>query len=86
MNDEHKNWFDPKINFAFLFALLLQGITAFIWVGAAAQRLDSLENRINAQAPVAERLARLEAEMSGARQSLERIENRLDKGGKNGPL
>ncbi len=83
--EDHK-WFDPKFNFAFIFALILQGITAFIWVGAAAQRLDSLENRINAQSPMSERLARLEAEMTGARQSLERIENRLDKGGKNGPL
>lgn len=86
MNDEHKNWFDPKINFAFLFALLLQGITAFIWVGAAAQRLDSLENRLNAQSPLSERLARLEAEVAGARKSLDRIENRLDKGGNHGPL
>ena len=77
----HK-WFDPHVNSAFLFGIFLQIITAFIWVGAASQRLESLETRINQQAPLNERLARLEGEMVAARQSLGRIENRLDNGAK----
>lgn len=80
MEEQNHKWFDPRINSAFLFGLFLQAITAFIWVGAASERLQSLENRFDAQAPLNERMARLEAEMSGARQSLSRIENRLDKG------
>ncbi|MCA0372461.1 MAG: hypothetical protein LCH83_06390 [Proteobacteria bacterium] len=78
MEENNHKWFDPRINSAFLFGLFLQAITAFIWVGAASQRLQSLESRFDAQAPLNERMARLEAEMSGARQSLSRIENRLD--------
>ncbi|MBN8649071.1 MAG: hypothetical protein J0L55_14045 [Caulobacterales bacterium] len=77
----HK-WFDPQINMAFVFGIFLQAITAFIWVGAASQRLESLELRVNQQAPLNERLARLEGEMVAARQSLGRIETRLDNGAK----
>lgn len=78
----HNKWFDPQINTAFLFGIFLQIITAFIWVGAASQRLESLEARFNQQAPLNERLARLEGEMLAARQSLGRIETRLDNGAK----
>lgn len=75
-----EKYFDPRINLAFILAVLLQAVTAFIWIGGAAQRLDSFEIRLNQQAPINERMARIEAEMQAARQSLTRIEDRLDKG------
>jgi HAMP domain-containing protein len=72
------SWFDPRINSAFFLSLFLQAIIAFIWVGAASQRLSSVESRLNQQAPTTERLARLEGEMGAIRQSLERIENHFN--------
>lgn len=74
-------WFDGRITLALLFSFLMQAIAAFLWIGSTAQRLDGIEIRLNQQAPIAERMARLEAEMAGARASLNRIENRLDNGG-----
>lgn len=63
-------------------ALALQTGGALIWAGAAGERLDQMERRLNDQAsvsaPVNERLARLEAHAVNARASLERIERKLD--------
>jgi hypothetical protein len=74
-----KSWFDGRLTLALIFAMLVQAFGALLWVGGAAQRLDSIETRLAAQSPVSERLARLEAEMSAARMSLGRIETRLDR-------
>ena len=49
-----------------------------MWTGAANERLDQLEIRADATAPVAERLARLEAHAAYSRAALERIERRLE--------
>lgn len=73
--------FDPKMTLAVLVTLGVQGAAVLLWVGAAAQRIDALERAMQAQAPVAERLARLESELGGARAALERIESRLDRQG-----
>lgn len=53
--------------------------TAFVllWVGRASARLDMLEMRLEQQAGVAERLARLEEQAAATRAALERIEVRL---------
>lgn len=75
---KQSKWIDTRINLTFVLAFVVQAVTAFIWIGNAAQRLDDFENRLNAQPPLNERMARIEAEMQGARQSLNRIENRLD--------
>lgn len=75
-----KSWFDGRITLALVFAMLVQAFGALLWVGGAAQRLDSIEARLSTQSNVSERLARLEAEMSAARMSLGRIETRLDRG------
>jgi len=53
-------------------------VLALLWAGAAEARLSQLETQAAADFPVAERLARLEEQMIGARQSLTRIERRLD--------
>jgi nicotinamide riboside transporter PnuC len=75
-----KSWFDGRVTLALVFAMLVQAFGALLWVGGAAQRLDSIESRLANQSNVSERLARLEAEMAAARMSLGRIETRLDRG------
>lgn len=81
-SDTPKSWFDGRITIALIFAMVVQAFGALLWVGAAAQRLDSIESRLNQSAPVTERLARLEAEVAAVRISLGRIETRLDRGGR----
>lgn len=64
---------------AVIVAIALQAAGALLWAGQAAARIDELQGRIEAQAPVAERLARLEAQTVAMRASLDRIEARLDR-------
>ena len=61
---------DRQVSAAVLVTVFLQ----------AAARIDEMQRRLEAQAPVAERLARLEAQAEAARQSLIRIEARLERG------
>ena len=69
-----------KIPLALILALAVQFAAVLLWTGRAAARIDALEAQLGAQAPVAERLARLEAQGEAMRGSLERIEARLDRG------
>jgi len=69
---------DRTITFSLVVAVLVQTAGALLWAGAAEARLSQLEIQAAADLPVAERLARLEEQMIGARQSLTRIERRLD--------
>lgn len=68
-----------------ILAMALQTGGALIWAGAAGERLDQMERRLDEQgiasAPVNERLARLEAHAVNVRASLERIERKLDEEG-----
>ncbi|MBO6765767.1 hypothetical protein [Maricaulis sp.] len=61
-----------------LLAIGLQSAGALIWSGRVAERLDQLEYANDRAGPLAERLARLEAEMRLARESLVRIERRME--------
>ena len=70
---------DLRVTIALLITIALEAIAALLWVGAAAQRIEALETRVDAQAGVVERLARLEAQMTGARATLDRIETTLDR-------
>lgn len=69
---------DARITLAFVLTLALQLAAGFLWAGRASERLDELEQRLNDQQPVAERLARLETRADEAHAALERIEQRLD--------
>ena len=69
---------DRTITLSLVVAVLVQTAGALLWAGAAEARLSQLEIQAAADLPVAERLARLEEQMIGARQSLTRIERRLD--------
>lgn len=69
---------ERSITLGVILALTLQTAGALMWTGAANERLDQLEIRADATAPVAERLARLEAHAAHSRAALERIERRLE--------
>lgn len=69
---------DPRITLALILALFLETAGGLIWAGRAAARLDEVERAVAMQPEVAERLARLEEQVADARQSLARIERRLD--------
>lgn len=69
---------DRTVTFGLVLAVLVQTAGALLWAGAAEARLSQLETQAAADLPVAERLARLEEQMIGARESLARIERRLD--------
>ncbi len=71
--------FDPRITFALILALFLETAGGLVWTGRAAARLDEVERAVATQPEVAERLARLEEQLSEARRSLARIEQRLDR-------
>jgi len=69
---------DRQISVAVLVAVALQAAAALMGAGRASARIDDLRQRLDAQAPVAERLARLEAQADATRASLARIESKLD--------
>jgi len=69
---------DPRVTLALIAALFLETAGGLIWAGRAAARLDEVERAAAAQAPSAERLARLEEQIVDVRRTLARIEQRLD--------
>ncbi|WP_395645331.1 hypothetical protein [Terricaulis sp.] len=70
--------FDPRITYALILALFLETAGGLIWTGRAAARLDAVERAVATQPEVAERLARLEAQLDDVRRSQSRIERRLE--------
>ena len=70
---------DRQVSVAVLVAVALQAAAALLWAGKASARIDDMQRRLEAQAPVAERLARLEEQATATRQSLARIEARLER-------
>lgn len=69
---------DARVTLALILALFLETAGGLIWAGRAAARLDEVERAVATQPEVAERLARLEEQISDARRSLARIEGKLD--------
>lgn len=72
---------DTRVTLALILTMGLEAVVGLLWVGAAAQRLTVLEAGMNAQQPITERMARIEAQMTGVRATLDRIENRFDTAG-----
>ena len=70
---------ERKVTAAFLLTLIMQTSGGLIWAGAAAQRIQVLEERVAAARPVAERLARVETELEAMRAQLDRIENKVER-------
>ena len=69
---------DRQVSLGLLVAVALQAAAALMWAGRASARIDDLRQRLDAQAPVAERLARLETQAEATRAALARIESKLD--------
>jgi len=70
-----------KVPAALVVALAMQTVGGLVWAGGAAARIAALEERVGEQRLVAERLARLEEQGIATRQTVERIERRLEAGG-----
>ncbi len=69
---------DRRITMAFVLAIALETAGAFMWAGAAAERIEQLERHAAGSSVANERLARLEAQTAAMRAQLDRIEARLD--------
>jgi len=69
---------DRQVSLALIVTLFLQAAAALLWAGRASARIDEMRTRLDAQAPVAERLARLEEQAVATRAALARIEAKLD--------
>lgn len=59
--------------------VVIQTAFVLLWVGRAGARLDMMEQRLEQQAGVNERLARLEEQAFAQRATLDRIETKLDR-------
>ena len=70
---------DTRMTLALLITICLEAVAGLLWVGAAAQRLHVLGVSVAAQQPMTERMARIEAQMTGVRATLDRIETRIDR-------
>jgi len=71
--------FDRQVSLGLVVTVFVQAAAALMWAGRASARIDDMQRRLDAQAPVAERLARLEEQAAATRQSLERIEAKLER-------
>jgi type VI protein secretion system component VasK len=70
---------ERTISLALLVAVVLETVGALLWAGRTVQRVEQVEAALRVQAPVAERLARLEEQSSANRATLERIERKIDR-------
>lgn len=66
------------VNAAVVIAFMLQTATAFMWAGAAENRIGQLEERVQTREQFFERTARLEENVEAMRASLDRVERKLD--------
>jgi hypothetical protein len=73
---------EVRITIAVGAALIVQTALALLWAGAAAERLTQLERKADEGAEIIERTARLEEQTAAIRASLVRIEEKLDRQGK----
>lgn len=69
---------DQRLNVAFILAALVQLGVVFSWSGDASARIRALETRIDGFGHVEERLARIESQVAGAKEQLNRIETSVE--------
>jgi hypothetical protein len=63
---------------ALVAAFLLQTAGALFWAGAAAERISALEHTLNNDQAAIEKVAVLEEQVGAIKESLGRIETKLD--------
>ena len=71
---------DRKLPAALVAAFLLQTAGALFWAGSAAERIATLERTLAADQSAIARVAVLEDQIATMKQTLDRIENKLDRG------
>ena len=69
---------EGKITLGLVLAIIVQTASALLWAGSAQERLSTLERNAHETRPVAERLARVEAELEAVRAQLDRIEHKIE--------
>lgn len=69
---------ERKLTIAVVFAVFLETAGVLLWAGAASERLKEVEMRVAQQAPLAERLARVEAHLQAQSAQLDRIESKME--------
>ncbi|MDE2182882.1 MAG: hypothetical protein KGJ78_07665 [Alphaproteobacteria bacterium] len=70
---------DKRIPAALVAAFLLQTAGALFWAGTAAERISTLERTLAADQSAIARVAVLEDRIAAIKQSLDRIEGKLDR-------
>jgi hypothetical protein len=70
---------DKKLPAALVAAFLLQTAGALFWAGSAAERIAALERAASADQNAIERVAVLEEDMRTMKETLDRIETKLDR-------
>ena len=71
---------DRQLTLAVIITIAIQAAGGLMWAGRASARIDELQRRVEGQGETAERLARLEEQVSATRVTLERLERRLETG------
>jgi len=69
---------EKRIPAALVAAFLLQTAGALFWAGSAAERIAGLERIVTADQAAIEKVAVLEEQVRTIRETLDRIENKLD--------
>ncbi|MDB5734455.1 MAG: hypothetical protein JWN16_1092 [Alphaproteobacteria bacterium] len=70
---------DRRIPAALVAAFLLQTAGALFWTGSAAERIADLERTLHSDQAAIEKVAVLEEQVRGIKESLDRIESKLDR-------
>jgi hypothetical protein len=70
---------DKRLPAALVAAFLLQTAGALFWAGSAAERIATLERTLDRDQAAIERVAVLETQIAAIKQSLDRIEGKLDR-------
>jgi hypothetical protein len=76
---------DRRLPAAFIGVVLIQTFGALIWAGAAGERIAHAEVEAGRVQELSERAARLEVQSGAMRESLTRIEAKLDRLGTDKP-
>lgn len=75
-----KHWtIDRKIPIAVLICILIQGGSIVWWGSQVATRLDGVEKWQSANAPIVQKIDRIEERVQGVKEGMTRIEQKLDR-------
>ncbi|MEM6648696.1 MAG: hypothetical protein AAF603_00435 [Pseudomonadota bacterium] len=69
---------ENRVLMALAGVIFAQTVTGLLWAGAAAERLDQLERKVDNGQTLIERTARLEEQTDHIRETLVRIEGKID--------